>query len=303
MSTTGGTLKILLLVVLASGLLACPSTPPRPEGAEATGGGLSPQRNTARSYRILKEGRKSQDNWLELNEYLFVHYLYTDILRRFGLHGGFALEDKIRIVAGILYNLDFEAPVNLVIDNYNDKGSLIVSLQLIRIGEQPTILLATNTDREGGRIYVGLENLAKTYKRSYVIVGDRLVAFPDLYSEARESELIGTNSADRLAEFYIFDGKASNDRVAEALLIGSIRKADTPLQRSRSQLTLSRYYMSQNRLVEAQVLLIAIGRHLAVAGAENALREGYSNAWEELLITSALKTHEEQMRASRPKPL
>jgi hypothetical protein len=302
----GGTLKIFLLTVLAVGFFACRSTPPPPgesEEAEVSEGELSPQGDAERSYRILKEGRKSQDNWLDLNEYIFIHYLYTDILERFGLYSSFTLGDKIRIVAGILYNLDFEAPVNLVIDNYKDEGSLVVSLQLIRIGEQPSILLATNTDRAGGRIYVGMENLAKTYKRSYVIVNDRLVALTDLYSERKESELIEDNSADRLASFYIFDGNTSNDTVAEALLIGSIRGADTWLQRCRSQLILSRYYMSRDRLEEAQALLIGIGRYVASPGAEDTLLESYSIAWEELLITSALKAHEERLRSTRPKPL
>jgi len=315
-------LRHLFLTVLALGFFACASSPSPPAGPATAGPALAgpasaetaeqpdsrsegvqgpkQQPEPSPSYRILKEGRHNQDNWLQLNEYFLIHYLYTDIFQRFGLHKIFTLEDKVRIFACVLYNLDLQTPVNLVIDNFSEEGSLVVSLQLIQIGEQHSVLLATNTDREGTTIYVGVENVAKTYKRSYVIVEDQLIALKDLYSESRESELIEQNSADRLARFYIFDGNLSNDTVAEGLLIGSIREAETPLERSRSELILSRYYMSRNRLVEAQALLLAVGRELERIGGDDSLREGYSITYEELLITNALKKHEEQMREIRP---
>jgi hypothetical protein len=255
------------------------------------------------SYRILKEGRQKHENWLQLNEYFLIHYLYTDIFHRFGLHKLFSLEDKIRILAAVLYNLDFKTPVNLIIDNYTEERSLVVSLQLMQIGQRRGVLMATNSDPKGTTIYAGVENVAKTYKRSYMIVEDQLIALPDLYSRRRESAIIDENRADRLARFYIFDGNISNDTVAEGLLIGSIREAETPIERSRCELILSRYYMSQNRLVEAQALLLAVGSQLARAGGSDELREGYSIVYEELLITNALKQQEQQMRANRPKSL
>lgn len=311
MVTPRSKLKYLLLTVLAVSLLTCTSTPSPPAEPPSVATPEQPesrseeeqQPNPPPSYRILKEGRHRYDNWLQLNEYFLIHYLYTDIFHRFGLHRIFSLEDKIRIFAGVLYNLDLQTPVNLIIDNFSEEGSLVVSLQLIQIGEQRSVLLATNTNREGTTIYVGVENVAKTYKRSYVIVEDQLIALTDLYSESRESALIEENCADRLARFYIFDGNISNDIVAEGLLIGSIREAETPLERSRSELILSRFYISQNRLVEAQALLLAVGSQLTRIGGGDALREGYSITYEELLITNALKEHEEQMRETRPKPL
>jgi hypothetical protein len=313
-------MKQLLLLVLALIFFGCasaPSPPAKPKPAESASvepskrlesrsdevQGLEQQPNPSGSYRILKEGRHNHDNWLELNEYFLIHYLYADILQRFGLHKIFALEDKIRIVAGVLYNLDFQTPVNLIFDNFTEEGSLVVSLQLIRFGERSSVLLATNTDREGRRIYVGVENVAKTYKRSYVIVEDQLIALTDLYSQSRESALIEENYADGLARFYIFDGNPGNDTVAEGLLIGSIREAETPRERSHAELILSRYYMSQNRLAEAQALLLAVGSQLARIGGDDELRESYSIACEELLITNALKEHEERMRETRPKSL
>jgi len=280
--------KNLLLLVFASSLISCTTDPPPP---------IEP------AYRILKEGRHNHDNWLRLNEYFLIHYLYNDIFRRFGLHKVFPLEDKIKIFAGILYNLDLKTPVNLIIDNYSEEGSLVVSLQLIQIGERHSVLLATNTNREGTTIYVGMENVAKTYKRSYIIVENQLIALPDLYSKSRESELIEENCADRLSRYYIFDGNLSNDTVAEGLLIGSIREAKTLLQRSRAELILSRYYMSRDRLVEAQALLLAVGSQLARNGGDEELQEGYSIAYEELLITNALKEREERMQELLPKAL
>lgn len=254
-------------------------------------------------YRILKQGRHKQDNWLELNEFFPIHYLYTDIFQRFDLHKRFTLEDKIRIFAGVLYNLDYQAPVNLIIDNYNEEGSLVVSLQLVHIGQRRSVLLATNTDPEGKRIFIGAENVAKTYKRTYIIVEDQLIAVADLYSGKKEARLIDENCADKLARFYIFDGNLSNDTVAEGLLIGSIREAESALERSRSELTLCRYYMSQNRLVEAQALLLAVGAQLAHAGDDTSLSELFSVTYEELLITNALREHEQRLRENRPKSL
>lgn len=320
MVTPRSTTKQLIISVLALFFLACSTAPSpsaerssaepaaadssgqpdtRSEGAEV----LQRQSIPASSYRILKEGRHKHENWLQLNEYFLIHHLYTDIFYRFDLHKVLSLEDKIKISAGVLYNLDLQTPVNLIIDNFSEEGSLVVSIQLIQIGERRSVLLATNTNREGTTIYVGMENLAKTYKRSYMIVKNQLIALTDLYTRSRESELIEENCADRLARFYIFDGNISNDTVAEGLLIGSIREAATTLERSHSELILSRYYMSQNRLVEAQALLLAVGSQLARTGGDDALREGYSIAYEELLITNALKEHEERTRESRPKAL
>jgi hypothetical protein len=307
--------KYLLFLIPAAAFLAC-TTVPAPPGAAAGPGNPGVQKppdggggtaeapaQTDPSYRILKEGRRKHENWLELNEYFLIHYFYSDIFHRFGLDKLLSLEDKIRIVATVLYNLDFQTPVNLIIDNFSEEGSLVVSVQLMKLGDQRSVLLATNTDPKGSRIYVGMEHVAETYKRSYLIVENQLIALQDLYSRSRESSLIEENCADRLARFYIFDGNLSNDTVAEGLLIGSIREAETPLERSRLELLLSRYYISRNRLVEAQALLLAIGSQLARTAVGDELKDSYSIVYEELLITNALKEHEEQMRKIRPHAL
>jgi hypothetical protein len=322
-------MRLVYLIVIALGfsltLLACTTTSPArevepTEGPEETAleeitseEQLSRQPNLESdneqdrpSYRILKQGSHKRDNWLRLNEYFLIHHLYTDIFHRFGLHDRFSLEDKIRIFATLLYNLDFSSPVNLAIDNYNQEGSLVVSLQLIHIGNQRGVLLATNTDPDGRKIFVGAENIAKTYKCTYVIVEDQLIALSDLYSEKKETRLIEENHAEELAHFYIFDGNSSNDKVAEGLLIGSIRQAGSLLERSHSELTLCRYYMSRNRLVEAQALLLAVGSQLIHAEenpALSTLTDRYFTAYEELLITHALKEHEQQLQENRPKSL
>jgi hypothetical protein len=295
-------MKNIFLFALVITLLACtasPSPPIVPDDSE----NHQHERSTP-GYKILKEGGKKENNWLQLNEFFPIHHLYTDIFHRLGLHRIFSLPDKIKIFAGLLYNLDFENPVNLVVEEFQGTADLVVSLQLIRVGDQLSVLLATNTDREGKKIIAGVKNIAKTYKRSYVILEDQLIALTDLYSESKEAELIEENNADNLARFYIFDGNSSNDTVAEGLLIGSIREAKTAAERSRSQLTLCRYYLSQNRLVEAQALLLAVGTHLSQdKSAEETLVETYSVTYEELLITRSLKEREARLQESRPKSL
>jgi len=297
-----GTMKNIFLFALGVNLLACTASPsPKivPDDSETH----QHERPTP-GYKILKEGGTKENNWLQLNEYFMIHYLYTDIFHRLGLHRIFTLPDKIKIFAGLLYNLDFENPVTLIVEEFQGSANLVVSLQLIRVGDQLSVLLATNTDREGREIFAGVKNIAKTYKRSYVILEDQLIALTDLYSESKEAELIEANSADHLARFYIFDGNSANDTVAEGLLIGSIRKAKTAAERSRSQLTLCRYYLSQNRLVEAQALLLAVGIHLSrYKRIEETLVETYSVTYEELLITKALKEREARLQESRPKSL
>jgi hypothetical protein len=92
--------------------------------------------------------------------------------------------------------------------------------------------------------------------------------------------------------------------VAEGLLIGSIREAKTVVERGRSQLSLCRYYLSQNRLVESQVLLLAVGTQLSQdRSAGESLLETYSVTYEELLITKALKEREVRLRDGRPNSL
>jgi hypothetical protein len=259
--------------------------------------------DTQPAFRIIKEGRQHRENWLELNEYFLIHHLYTDIFQRFGLQVRFSVLDKIKIFAGVLYNLDYQTPVNLIIENFRDGSPLIVSLQLIQFGGQRSVLLATNTDQEGSALYRGAENLVRTYKRSYLIVGDQLITTSDLYSESKEAQLIAENSAEKLASFYIFDGNTGNDTVAEGLLIGSIREAGTSLERSLSELMLCRYYISQNRLREARALLLAVGGWLGQGGGDSNLLERYSATCEELLITGALKEHGAQVRENQPKSL
>ncbi len=294
-------MKKILLLSLVISLLACATSSPPITPDDVNN--HQNERSTP-GYKILKEGRTRENNWLQLNEFFPVHYLYTDIFYRLGLHRIFTLSDKIKIFAGLLYNLDLENPVNLVVEDFQGSANLVVSLQLIRVGDQLSVLLATNTDREGKKIFVGVTNLAKTYKRSYVILEDQLIALTDLYSENKEAELIKKNSADNLARFYIFDGNFSNDAVAEGLLIGSIREAKNTVERSRSQLTLCRYYLSQNRLVEAQALLLAVGTHLSrEESTEDTLIEIYSLTYEELLIIKALKEREARLQESRPESL
>jgi len=297
-----GTMKNIFLFALGVNLLACTASP-SPQIVPDDSQPHQHERSTP-GYKILKEGGRKDSNWLELNEFFPVHYLYTDIFHRLGLHRIFTLPDKMKIFANLLYNLDFENPVNLIVEEFQGSSNLVVSLQLIQVGDQLSVLLATNTDREGKEIFAGVKNIAKTYKRSYVILKDQLIALTDLYSESKEAELIKENSADNLARFYIFDGNPSNDTVAEGLLIGSIRKAKTAAERSRSQLTLCRYYLSQNRLVEAQALLLAVGTHLSRRKRlEETLVETYSVTYEELLITRALKEREARLQESRPKSL
>ncbi len=296
------TMKDIVLFALVVNLLACAASP-SPQIVADNSQNHQLERPSP-GYKILKEGEEQEGNWLRLNEFFTVHYLYTDIFYRLGLHRILTLPDKIQILAGLLYNLDFENPVNLIVEKFQGSANLVVSVQLVRIGDQLSVLLATNTDREGKEIFAGVQNIAKTYKRSYVILEDQLIALTDLYSESREAELIEENSADNLARFYIFDGNPSNDTVAEGLLIGSIREAKTAAERSRSQLTLCRYYLSQNRLVEAQVLLLAVGTHLSRdRSAEQTLVETYSVTYEELLITNALKEREARLQESRPESL
>jgi hypothetical protein len=295
-------MKNIVLFALVANLLAC-TTSPSPQIVADNSQNHQLERSTP-GYKILKEGAEKEGNWLRLNEFFMIHYLYTDIFYRLGLHRILTLPDKIQILAGLLYNLDFENPVNLIVEEFLGSASLVVSVQLVRIGDQLSVLLATNTDREGKEIFAGVQNIAKTYKRSYVILEDQLIALTDLYSESKEAELIEENSADNLAQFYIFDGNSSNDTVAEGLLIGSIREAKNAAERSRSQLTLCRYYLSQNRLVEAQVLLLAVGTHLSQdRSAEQTLVETYSVTYEEFLITKALKDREARLQESRPKSL
>jgi hypothetical protein len=322
-----GKIKTSILIAAWIGLISCatPSAPPREAPPSSAGnnaaetqpgsdqtvwkqpkpGEQSPRQPEHRQpgYRILKEGHQKNENWLELNEYFLIHHLYTDVFHRFGLHKIISLEDKIRISAALLYNLDLEQPVNLIFDNYKDSAALVVSLQLIQIGRQRSVLLATNADPQGERIYVGAGNVARTFKRSYLIVNDQLIAVADLYSQSRESELIDGNRADKLARFYVFDGNSSNDTVAEGLLIGSIRAAQTALERGRSELILCRYYMSQNRLVEAQALLLDLGSRLAYGEGADELAESYSMTYEQLLITNALKEREEYLQENRLKSL
>ena len=290
------------------GLISCSTPSPAADAAahRPQPGEQSPHQpqHPRAGYRILKEGQPNNENWLELNEYFLVHHLYTDVFLRFGLHKLISLEDKIRISAALLYNLDPEKPVNLIFDDYTDSASLVVSLQLIPIGRQKSVFLATNADPRGGRIYVGTGNVDKTFKRSYLIVNDQLIAVADLYTQSRESELIEANRADELASFYIYDGNNSNDTVAEGLLIGSIRAADTAAERGFCELILCRYYMSQNRLVEAQALLLALGSRLG-RGEEGAgeLAESYAMTYEQLLITNALKESRKHLREKMEKYL
>lgn len=257
-------------------------SPPENEGSEQENGG----------YAIVKQGERKNTNWLGLDEYFTVHYLYTDIFYHLRLHKRFGLGDKIRIVAGLLYNLDFDNPVNLVIEGFLGGQDLVVSLQLIRVGDQLSLLLATNYDARTEKIVKNVRNLARTYKRSYLILDNRMIALTDLYNRNEEDRLIAANRAEDLARFYIFDGKRSNDTLAEGLLIGSIREAKSADERSLAQITLSHCYMAQGRLREAELLLLAAERSRSEGRLQDErLRDTLALSFEVFLITQALKDH------------
>jgi hypothetical protein len=153
-------MKNIFLFALAIILLACTASP-SPRIVPDDPDNQRHERPTP-GYRILKEGGKKESNWLQLNEFFPVHHLYTDIFYRLGLHRVFTLPEKIKNFAGLLYNLDFENPVNLIVEEFLGSANLVVSLQLVRVGDQLSVLLATNTDREGKEIFTGVKNIAKT---------------------------------------------------------------------------------------------------------------------------------------------
>ncbi|MBN1836506.1 MAG: hypothetical protein JW820_11695 [Spirochaetales bacterium] len=283
---------VLLAAALlgAAGLSACAGTPHPPSAAEGSPPPFAPTPDPPVLFTLLKSGQKPNSNWLDLNEYFPVHYWYADILYRFGLHLRLSLEEKTLILGGLLFNLDFGDPVRLVVDGYGRGRALVVQLQLIEAQPGTAVMLEANVDPRTRRPIPEDKRLFHGYRRLYLLSGSQLLSVSDLPSAERETEHARTGGPAGLGGYYIFDGQADNDGVAERLLLLASGNGQDAAARLRSRLTLVQLYASRGRFAESELALASARLLLQgeLAGRQD-LWEAFGVVSEELLITRALK--------------
>jgi hypothetical protein len=255
-------------------------------------GGLPAFRPTAPDpvpFTLVKSGRKLNRNWLGLNEYFPVHYWYADILYRFGLHLRLSLEEKTLILGGILFNLDFQDPVRLVVDDYSEGRPLVVQLRLVEAQAGPAVLLLANVDPDT-RIPVPAEKmLFHGYKQLYLLRRAELLSVWDLTAGERQAAPAGAGpSGPGRAD--IFDGDPDDDRAAERRLLAGAEKGVGAEERLQCRLDLARLYGARERFAEAE-LALASARFLLERElpSRQDLREAFGMTWEEIVIAKALK--------------
>jgi len=283
------------VLVWAATLTACASVPDpagAPPEAEAPNSGdagsvpaFVPGPDPPVLFTLFKPGAKPNGNWLALNEFFPVHYWYKDILYRFGLHLRLSPEEKILILGGLLFNLDFEEPVLFVVDDYIGRQALVVRLQLVEARPGTAVLLEANIDPDSRRAIPEDKRLFHGYRRLYVLSRSELVSVWDLHPRTAESAgPVGP------AGNYIFDGNPANDTTAERLLLLSCANGHDDARRLRSRLSLAQLYASRGRFAESELALASARLLLENELADRQdLREAFWMIAEELLITRALR--------------
>jgi hypothetical protein len=219
-----------------------------------------------------------------------VHYWYTDILYRFGLHLRLSLEEKTLILAGILFNLDFRDPVRLVVEDYSDGEPLVVQLQLVEADAGTAVLLAANVDPDTRRPVPQDKMLFYGYKELYLLEGPVLLSVWDLGAGRSERGAVRHVDPSGPGYVYIFDGDPGNDASAELNLLREAGQDREAADRLLCRLDLARLYGSRQRFEEAE-LALASARFLLERelNSRQDLREACTMVWEEILIARALK--------------
>lgn len=241
-------------------------------------------------FTLFKPGAKPSSNWLALNEYFPVHYWYEDILYRFGLHLRLSLEDKILILGGLLFNLDFEEPVLFVVDDYIGPQALVVRVQLVEARPGTAVLLEANVDPDSRRAIPEDKRLFHGYRRLYLLSRSELVSLRDLRGLAGGKPVGGPEDPAELADRYIFDGDPANDTTAERLLLLACANSHDAARRLRSRLSLAQLYASRALFDRAELALASARLLLEQELADRQdLREAFWMVAEELLITRALR--------------
>jgi hypothetical protein len=241
-------------------------------------------------FTVLKTGKKLNRNWLGLNEFFPVHYWYSDILYRFGLHLRLSLEEKTLILAGLLFNLDFEHPVHFVVDEYRGREPLIVRLQLVEAEAGTAVLLWANVNPDNRTPIPDEKLLFHGYKQLYVLERSQLVSVWDLGAAGHNGRRPARGQSNGLGYDYIFDGDPDNDAEAERMLLLASENGLDAVGRLFSRLDLARLYGAHGRFAEAE-LAMASARLLLERELPNRqdLREATGMISEELLITRAVK--------------
>ena len=272
------------------GCLAAPASEEPLPGSDAVLPPFSPGPAPPVLFTLLKSGQKLNRNWLGLNEYFPVHYWYADILYRFGLHLRLSLEEKTLILAGLLFNLDFEQPVRLVVDEYRGHEPLIVRLQLVEADAGTSVLLMANVNPDTRTPIPEEKLLFYGYKQLYVLEHAQLLSVWDLKVEARKQHRSARNRPIGAGYKYIFDGDPDNDAQAERMLLLASGKGLDAVERLFSRLDLARLYGAHGRFAEAE-LAMASARLLLERELPNRqdLWEAAGIVAEELLITQAVK--------------
>jgi hypothetical protein len=198
---------------------------------------------------IFSENKNSV-NYYNISEFYFVHQIFADAFYMTSLHKQLNYNEMSFILKTVLYKLDKDNKVNVVIKNSDYPGATLVFF--IKEETENGILLGmlTTYNTKKGKFTKKLHE-ENSLARWYYIKGDKLVYRKDLYSKELEKER-EDESKHQLVNFYLFDDNQENDNKIKPLIDNILSDtSSSKIDILYAKLYLGEYHLLNNDLENA----------------------------------------------------
>lgn len=198
---------------------------------------------------IYSENKDSL-NYYNISEFYFVHQVFADAFYMTSLHEQLNYDEMSFILKSVLYKLDNNNKVNIVIKNPNYPEAKLAFF-IKENTENGTLLgMLTNYNKKKGKFTKKIHK-ENSLARWYFIKGDKLVYRQDLYSQELEKEK-EEESKHQLVNLYLFDDNLKNDSKIKPLIDNILSDtSSSKIDILYAKLYLGEYYLLNNDLESA----------------------------------------------------
>jgi hypothetical protein len=205
----------------------------------------------AEDYQISPEGASPDKSYQALNPYYFVHYFYLYIIESYRLSSRFDTNARLDMISKTFYSLSSARPTKVTIRDY-DGADLMLTFTLFNDGFMHVLNLRSNYLLLEQRFLKEQEDYKKALV-SFDITARKMVPERCKFSAEKEAKL--KDNLNNLADLYIFDDIAENDKLIEDNLQQYIKATVKPMEQLGGTLTLIQYYTSIKDFANAKAAL------------------------------------------------
>jgi len=186
-----------------------------------------------------------------------IYYIYNGIFDALNLYDKLNFSEKFEITKKLINIMSNNNQLILTFYNYLDNKDLIVTLKPTHPPKYPddtVYFLISNFDKNKNQIVEG-DDIKDAYAILLFFRNNKLIKINKLFDENKEKELITNNKNNSLADLYLFDEINENDNKIEQLLLSEIEKLEDVKNKFFCYITLSEYYTSVEKFIEAKKYL------------------------------------------------